>query len=74
MWARIQLANDGGSPGPTGTIDASLDTVNDAIAWAESQVGHPYDCILVSVYEDETDTNPVETYQIEYRDGAWECV
>lgn len=78
MYARINLSQDGGVSGPKGTIETTIENaVSDAIDWAEGQVGHPWDCILVNVYETEEDSMrgaPVETHQIENRDGAWECV
>jgi hypothetical protein len=75
--ATCYLSNDGCS-GPKETIPTTIETaVADAIAWAEGQIGHPWDCILVNVYVEGKDVcggSPFETHQIEYRDGAWECV
>jgi hypothetical protein len=77
MNAVCQLYQDGGVSGPSGTISTTPEkAVEDAIEWSEGQIGHPWDGILVNVYEDEDEgrCNPIETHQIEMRDGAWECV
>lgn len=78
MTATINLSQDGGVSGPKTTIETTIETaVADSIAWAEGQAGHPWDCILVNVYDSGDAAHhatPVETHQIECRDGAWECV
>lgn len=73
--AVCQLSQDGGAPGPRRAILVdSENVVNDVIAWAEEQIGHPWDCLLVSTYTDERQSVLIETYQIEFHDGSWECV
>jgi hypothetical protein len=73
IFARVRLSQDGGRSGPSAIIETTTDSaVRDAIAWSESQQGHPWDCILVATYEDETERSPIDTHQIEHRDGAWE--
>ena len=61
--------------GPSATIDTTLKTAEkDAIAWAEGQIGHPWELITVCVWTDETETQTLETIEIEFRDGAWETI
>ena len=75
MNATVQLYQECGVSGPRATIQTTIETaVADAIAWAESQAGHPWDGILVTVYSDEDQRNPIETHDISCREGAWECV
>lgn len=73
--AIVQLYQDGGCTGPRETIPTTAATaVRDAIAWAESQAGHPWDGIIVTVYSDENQRDLIDTHQVAHRDGAWECV
>ena len=72
-YASVYLAQDGGVSGPRTTLLTTADTaVADAIAWAESQAGHPWDCLLVNVYDEETMRGECESHQVENIDGSWE--
>lgn len=77
--ARIKLNQDGCVTGPTTRIQTtSENAVAHAIAWAETQPtgdsSGSWDCILVNVYDDETEQGVPETHQVEHRDGSWEEV
>lgn len=49
-YAVVRLMNDGVS-GPSAGIEYQNE--RDAINWAASQTGHPWDAVTVEVYEDE---------------------
>lgn len=74
VYARCQLCNEGCS-GPTALIMTTLEhVVEDAISWADAQIGHPYDRLAVVVYSDENEREEVESYEAECVDGEWEAV
>lgn len=77
MIAIAKLYNDGCS-GPNGQFATTQQTaVQDAVDWAAGQIGHPWDGMLVNVYEDEESAArgvPVETLDVRMMDGAWEVV
>lgn len=68
VFAKAHLSNEGCS-GPRGTIETTVEAcVDDVLAWEVGQIGHPYDCILFSLYEDEDGVNLIdgETHQLEF--------
>jgi hypothetical protein len=77
MIAIAKMYNEGCS-GPRGQFETTLQKAfQDSVDWSEGQIGHPWDGILVNVYENEEATfrgNPVETLDIRMVDGAWEVV
>ncbi len=65
MKATVQLYQDGGVSGPRETIDyVDEDSVRD---WVDGQIGHPWDGVLVNVYDDEPHpgSGPINTYELE---------
>ena len=75
MRATVQHYQDGGVAGNRQPIPyTGIDSV---IVWSEGQIGHPWDGVLVNVYEDDEGSmheNSIETYQLEIRDGGYEVV
>lgn len=73
VYARCRLSNEGCGAGPSALIETTdKDAVNAALSWAESQPGHPYDCLLIVVYGDEAERRYLQTHEFESRDGSWE--
>jgi hypothetical protein len=72
LMATVDLTQEG-VIGKRGTITTTATTaVEDAVEWAESQPGGPWDTVLVRVYQEyEGGSTPLVNYNIESRKGCW---